>query len=197
MEMKLRQRFIGGVVVVALAVIFVPLLFKGSNANNTGPKQLILSAPIPPAPVKPVPAPQTIVMIQNKDLNTPDNNAAASPAKPINTTPPILPAAAPAPVVAAPIAAQQVPKAAIGTAWVVRLGSFANESNAKDLIRQLRTHGFKVYTQNIPASGSTLTRVLIGPEIELAKAEAINARLQKELKLKGEVVPFNPVMENK
>ncbi len=290
MEGKLRQRIIGAVVIVALAVIFLPLLLKGSNNTAPETKQTTVSAQIPPAPAKPTPAPQAIVMIQNKDLNAPNsattipptntassvqtanqptstvsqtNNLASSentanninaiedhtlspptakqktdhitnhssqiavpkttskittvnsaPKKAVNktsvtkkhseknhhaeTTKPEevahkKSAQTPVALISAPSAAE-VPA---GVAWVVRLGSFANESNAKDLIKQLHEHGFKAYTQPVKTSLGTLTRVFMGPEVKRVKADAINERLEKELKIKGEVVPFSPVTENK
>lgn len=317
MEVKLRQRIIGAVVLVALAIIFLPLLFKNSTATSTSSdaKLLTLSAQIPPAPAKPAAAPQTIVMIKNKDLTTPDVNNTNATSNASSRIPTIqagtaLPNASvstndikpttettqssnPATTtksinlvedealsppgadkntnnitsksssahkqnIAAPTTkathASVKPSKAVknhekvvekkhvtavnkhvitiheatnkkthhakatsmeskpatslhtkssttktpaGAAWEVRLGSFANETNVKDLVKQLRAHGFKAYTQSIQSSVGTLTRVAIGPEIKRDKADAIQARLAKELNIKSSVVPFSPIPDNK
>ncbi len=98
MEVNLKQRIIGAIVLAALAIIFLPLLFKGSTNTTTETKQVSISAPIPPAAIKPATGAQPIVMIQNKDLNMPViqspvktqtvaiNNPINKPAPAINNT---------------------------------------------------------------------------------------------------------------
>lgn len=58
MEIQLKQRVIGAVVFVAIAVIFLPLLFKDAN-NNSGTKQVIITEQIPTPP--PAPGPQQTI----------------------------------------------------------------------------------------------------------------------------------------
>lgn len=268
--MKLRQRIIGAVVVAALAIIFVPLLFKGSAPSSlitNQPKTIKIAAEIPPEPAKPI-SPQTIVMNQDKDLNavSSDLSAPANSVQPATNMPlasnnrnntsniaiPIpataQPAAAPAKVamVSTESSGKKTTKQSIkhatttkltkdttstktshhtttkvasnstttkhatdkktkttnpvtstaGVAWVVQLGSFANATNAKQLETELRSHGFKAYTQSIKTSLGTLVRVSIGPEVKREKADAIKERLAKEMQIKSVVVAYNPTSEN-
>lgn len=59
MEIKLKQRLVGVLVLCALAVIFIPLLF---HSSTTVPKQARLLTAIPPAPAKP--SEQTVITLQ-------------------------------------------------------------------------------------------------------------------------------------
>jgi len=59
-------------------------------------------------------------------------------------------------------------------AWVVQLGAFANEKNARELRDTLRKKGIKSYT-NTQIDG--LTRVYAGPELKRAAAESLRQKL--------------------
>jgi len=72
LEIKLRQRLIGAVVLAALVVIFVPAIFKPSS--NTTPKSITLSSTIPPNPAKPMA--QAITSAQDNTLSANDNSSA-------------------------------------------------------------------------------------------------------------------------
>lgn len=81
MEINIKQRIIGGAVLAALVIIFVPLLFK-SPANKTKHQQLTLESSIPAAPVQP--SKQTTITMQGEELN-PQENATTVAATPANT----------------------------------------------------------------------------------------------------------------
>jgi len=87
-------------------------------------------------------------------------------------------------------AANKLPHA---SAWVVQLGSFGDTQRAKLLVKQLRAQGYKAYTRQTKTSkGTAMTRVFVGPEVKRAKAEAIQAKLNKDVKTKGVVVAYSP-----
>lgn len=79
-----------------------------------------------------------------------------------------------------------------GKAWVVQLGSFASVANAKTLEQQLQAHGFTAYLQKAKTSHGVLTKVLIGPETQKAKALKILTQLNQQLKLKGVIAAYVP-----
>lgn len=88
-------------------------------------------------------------------------------------------------------AANKLPPA---SAWVVQLGSFGDTQRAKLLVKQLRAQGYKAYTRQTKTSkGTAMTRVFVGPEAKRAKAEALQAKLNKDVKTKGVVVAYSPI----
>lgn len=306
MEIKSKQRIIGGFVLVALAVIFLPLFFKG---NNPIQKQVTLDAPIPPAPPKPALS-ETTTLFQsdelkvnqdNKPLNgnkttsstvieqqqvinagsqlqpaaqKPNPNEVAFGAQPMSATAntnvtnktPInhatkLTVSADSNTTSMPKDAESISqqttktivtattiqaknkrneadnltrdkkvtsvskakvtvnanttkqvvahhtsssisskttvvkqeKLTAASAWVVQLGSFDKPEHAKLLTKKLRDKGFKAFTREMKTAKGTMTKVLVGPEIKRAKADALQVAINKDMKLKGIVVAFKPL----
>ncbi len=307
MELKLRQRLVGAVVIIALAVIFIPMFFKG--ANPTAPNKVALNAPLPTdsakastanapqiilndqsnSPTKnttqqsqpqvstvnqsqaiatnqaailgtsnstgaakvvanpnqlafgnetlPVPTAATTTNTKSKhvqkvaptttvttttvatteeavdtssddDVTTPVQKPAAKVKKPVKPKPVIAAtqkaqssAATPAQQLAF---AQQAVQAEIANAaaseglptanaWVVQLGSFSSDANAKKLVTELRAKGFTVFTRVIKVSNNSMVKVFVGPEVRRTKADALQTKLNHDLHVKGVVVAFDPL----
>ena len=82
-------------------------------------------------------------------------------------------------------------------AWVVQLASFKNHRNAKALVSNLQDKAFHAFSRTVKnqpknPSKAPVTRVYVGPELELEKAKALVRTLNNELGLKGMLVSFNP-----
>ena len=213
-----KQRMVGALVLVALAVIFLPMLFSRQDEQ----RQVVVEAPAAPqAPAMPqvqvepvvVPEPQTL---PEEPVPSDDEVAAqttpAAPAVPVQQSVPVVkPAPAPAaPVVAAkPAAPAPAPKpvapqpAAPGKpdvgpsridpnglpiSWSIQLASLANRESADALQKKLRAQGYNAYIRS--ADGKN--RVFIGPLIERAEADRLRDLLGRQQNLNGFVVRFQP-----
>jgi DedD protein len=167
MEIGLKERLIGAVVLVILAVIIIPWVLKGgSSPDSTVTKSLTL----PPAAATHGEA------AYHLDLNNPASATSGSTlpttvtthAVPMSSTPhasvpKIAPAArAPAPVAAAP--------AATG-GWAVQAGSYSNEANAHSVQSRLSKHGYHAYISRFHKGSRTYYRVRVGPYSDRAAAE--------------------------
>ncbi len=207
-----KQRMVGALVLIAVAVIFLPMLFTRENET----RQVQVEAPAAPqAPaaaqvrVDPVPVPEPQVLPQepvpgDDDMSSsqppampsaPAPTAQTAPAAPASK-PAAKPAPAPAPATAAaPAAAPAKPAAPAGVdanglsiSWSVQLASMSNRANADNLQKTLRTQGYNAYIRT--ADG--VNRVFVGPLIERAEADRLRDQLDKQQKLKGIVVRFQP-----
>lgn len=187
MEPRLKQRLVGGVVLVALAVIFIPELFE-SEPLQRDPSDIPIE--IPPKPVVSVPTP------------APAGQEAAAPALSPSRPLPPAPAAesaepqeAAAPPEQAPVIALDEPASdTAGTprelaTWAVQVGSFGSEANARALADKLRQKGYTAYVDATRADGKAFYRVRVGPIIQRQEADALQARLASKEALKGLVVP--------
>jgi DedD protein len=136
------------------------------------------SMPIAPAPpeVKPVTPPAATAQ---------PAPAAKQPAKPV--TPP-APATAPAQAAVKPAVPSGVDANGLSVSWSVQLASMSNRANADNLQKTLRTQGYNAYIRT--ANG--VNRVFVGPLIERAEADRLRDQLDKQQKLKGIVVRFQP-----
>lgn len=210
-----KQRMVGALVLIALAVIFLPMLFTRQDESH--PVQVDAPA-APQAPagqqvqVEPVtvPEPQALpqepvpdeddVAVSNQPPSMPIAPAPAAQAPAATAPPAVKPAPAPksAPAPAAPAApsAPAVAKAApsgvdangLSVSWSVQLASMSNRANADNLQKTLRTQGYNAYIR----TSDGVNRVFVGPLIERAEADRLRDQLDKQQKLKGIVVRFQP-----
>ena len=80
------------------------------------------------------------------------------------------------------------PTASTTGMWAVQLASFSNKENAEALAASLRKQGYAAFLSQLQTSAGELHRVRVGPQKDLASAEAMAARLLKA-NHKGQVVP--------
>ncbi|WP_223592909.1 SPOR domain-containing protein [Pseudomonas sp. A-R-19] len=206
-----KQRMVGALVLVALAVIFLPMLFSRQDEQ----RQVTVEAPsAPQAPAMPqvqvepvvVPEPQALPQepvpsddeIAQQESAVPAAPVAAVPAaKPPAPAPvPALaakPATAPAqPITAAPgkpdTTQSRVDANGLSVSWSVQLASLANRESAEKLQKTLRSQGYNAYIRT--ADGKN--RVFVGPLIERAEADRLRDLLNRQQNLKGFVVRFQP-----
>lgn len=189
METSLRQRLVGAVVLIALGVIFIPMVLDGSgrsarvNLDLALPPEPIYSPPdrlpeLPEPAAGPIDAPEAAPGEPVAEQAEPRPVAKAVPADRANAEP----AREPTPSV--PAGAVPPPP----QAWVVQVGAFGEERNAEALRDRLRKAGFAAFVETVRGEGKRVYRVKVGPELERAKAEALQARLAKEHQLDGLVV---------
>ncbi len=174
MEVQVRERLVGALVLVAIVVLFVPALLKGPRRT---------------AEPESVPAQQS-VEVDLRDLELPAQEDRLVP-EPEQALPEALPVAestalpAPAqkpdpqpdtdraPPAKAPVTAGQA-------AWAVQLGAFSARDKAESLVRDLRQRGYSAFVLEYRAKGKVLHRVRVGPEQDRARADAIADRLRKD-----------------
>ncbi|BAU75239.1 SPOR domain-containing protein [Metapseudomonas furukawaii] len=212
MDKGLKQRIVGALVLVALAVIFLPMLFSREDEL----RQVVVEAPpMPKAPEIPVteleqvqvPEPQALPQEPVPSL---DDEAGALASVPSSEPAPAAPAqAAPVPPPAAPAQTQpqQVPAQApaapvaavkpeekrldangLPVSWSIQLASLSNRASAENLQKTLRGQGYNAYIRSVEG----MNRVFVGPVIERAEANRLRDQLSRQQKLNGFVVRFQP-----
>lgn len=191
MDQQLKQRLTGAVVLVSLAVIFIPVILEGPRDEWTPRDHTI---PEPPgldyrAPQElPVPAPVTPMRtVQPDDKMTADSRPA-----PLPVPPPVPESAAPEPVVQAqappPVTKQQQ---TLANGWYVQVGSFSQSDNAGRLRDRLGDAGMDAHLSTVKTGDSTGYRVLVGPSRTRPQAEKLQQKLASNRKLKGIVIEIN------
>ncbi|WP_019342780.1 SPOR domain-containing protein [Stutzerimonas stutzeri] len=199
----LLQRIVGALVLVALAVIFVPMLFNRDDAGQ----QVVVDAPaMPEAPATPVietqpvevPEPEVSALPEEYEIIEEEPAADSSRlSDPISSAPPEAEPAPETPVpaiTAAPPAKpataeeQRLDAANLPVSWSVQLASLSSRENADKLQKTLRSQGYNAYIRT--ADG--MNRVFVGPLVERAEANRLRDQLQRQQKLDGFVVRFKP-----
>ena len=213
-----KQRMVGALVLIAVAVIFLPMLFTRQDETQHVQVDAPAAPQAPVAPqvqIEPVPVPEPQALPQepvptDDDLSnetqppsmpiapappatksvTPPAQAAKPAPKPspAPATPAPAPTTSPAQAAAKPTAPSGVDANGLSVSWSVQLASMSNRANADNLQKTLRTQGYNAYIRT--ADG--VNRVFVGPLIERAEADRLRDQLDKQQKLKGIVVRFQP-----
>ncbi|MNS35898.1 SPOR domain-containing protein [Pseudomonas sp. MAG733B] len=208
-----KQRMVGALVLVALAVIFLPMLFSRQDEQ----RHVTVEAPaapqapaMPQVQVEPVVVPEPQALPQEpvpSDDEIAQQEVPVAPVAPAPTakavTPPPAPAPVPAlaakpatapaqPITAAPgkpdTTQSRVDANGLSVSWSVQLASLANRESAEKLQKTLRSQGYNAYIRT--ADGKN--RVFVGPLIERAEADRLRDLLNRQQNLKGFVVRFQP-----
>jgi DedD protein len=207
LDKGLKQRMVGALVLLALAVIFLPMLLTREDEL----RQVVVDAPaMPQAPsmpqieMQPVTVPEPQVLPQEP---VPDEPIAELPGTPAEAAPapesvaespvPVEPAAAAPPPSAPPPAQASAPVQApvsrldangVPVSWSVQLASLSSRSGAENLQKTLRSQGYNAYIRSVDG----MNRVFVGPLIERLEADRLRDQLNRQHKLKGFVVRFQP-----
>ena len=203
-----KHRIIGAVIIVSLAVIFVPMILDRRSAPETPNVSEIpapTSAPDNKVVVTPVPPPEPKPSAAVVEAQSPKSTAASEPSRPAVAQPPKAandkPAAAtkpatktvpgaPAKTTAKP-AAKPEPKAApVKSGWVVQVGTFANAANATRLEDRLKKHGHAVSRERVTSNGGNALRLRVGPFKDKTLAIKAQGQIQKETGVQGVVLAY-------
>ena len=206
LDKGVKQRMIGALVLVALAVIFLPMLFTREDEMRQvrvdAPQAPSMPSP-PPVQVEPVPVPEPEVLPEEAPVVIDESTAPiAPPSTPIAPAPSAAPApqapAAPAPKVekpatpaataSSPASSNKVDGNGLPVSWSIQLASLSNRTGADNLQKTLRSQGYNAYIR----SAGGLNRVFVGPLIDRAEAERLRDVINRQQKLKGFVVRFQP-----
>lgn len=203
-----KQRMVGALVLVALAVIFLPMLFSRQDEQ----RQVTVEAPaapqapsVPQVQVEPVVVPEPQVLpqepvpsdddiAQQEAPSTPVARVAPAPVAKAVTPPPVAKAITPPaqPITAAtskPDTTQsRIDANGLSVSWSVQLASLSSRESAENLQKTLRSQGYNAYIRT--ADGKN--RVFVGPLIERAEADRLRDLLGRQQNLKGFVVRFQP-----
>ncbi|MFZ0219565.1 MAG: SPOR domain-containing protein [Candidatus Aquirickettsiella sp.] len=79
-------------------------------------------------------------------------------------------------------------------AWVVELPDIKDPAEAENLVQTLRRKGFNAYSRQYKSLLGVLTRVFVGPEIKPEQMHQVAKKLNTELHLTTQLVPFDPLL---
>ena len=214
----LKQRIIGALVLISLAVIFVPMIFDEPHSQRKSTSITIPEEPpFPEVDMPEEPTGDAVGYEVSSDTVAPaSGDTGQSPGFRIiedesaqaKTEPEQGESVQRAPVKQPEIAKtqpaaekQQASKAeetpakpaeekaeftrTLEGAWVVQLGSFGNEGNARRLRDNVIEMGFGAHLQQFASGDKTLTRVFSGPFVNREDADQAKTKLDKKFGLKS------------
>lgn len=177
MATQFQNRLVGTLILVSLGVIILPDVFDGEKAHYEESYQAIpLRENVEDAVfAQPVKAPEKVESFLPSEpvAATIDSDNGSSELE---------------------TETQTAPKEGYSdSAWIIRLGTFRNIENAKNLVATLRSKGYAAQLMPRDIKEGDLARVEVGPDVSKEKLESMTADLESLTGLKGQLLRFNPL----
>lgn len=204
MDEGAKRRLVGAAVLVALAVIFVPMLLDDKDTDGLGEPIVIPDEPPFDAgldagrddsdtafdgdrtPALPSPEAPSGVAGAGADIGgtgtTLPEPPPASATEPTQSRTSALDRSGrePADAAARPAATGPKPVPAGAAAWVVQVASLGSSTAAGKLQDELRGKGYPAFVEQATVNGKLYFRVRVGPETDRRRADNVAAKLQRE-----------------
>lgn len=191
MNDQLKQRLVGAIVLISLAVIFIPMILPGGgmsdsmNTRDAPPEPDYRFPPPKAAPKAPPMSEPVIVPMDDAEVKSSTTEKKALSKKTTDTKKTISSKSIAG-------ASDKKPKVKPDqiTAWIVQVGSFSNASNAKELQDKLRKMGYASFVEAVKTKKGMNYRVRVGPELTRTLADKLQKQLVEKAKLKGMVQSY-------
>lgn len=195
----LKQRLVGALILIALGVVFWPIIFV-----EQGVKPLGEAAQIPARPsvdTTPIERPDISAVRQSPEIEANQELELTEVAR--QETPELvekapIPVAIPKKaVVTQPTRTEAPPKPTIDAdgipiAWILQVASVSSKEKAEELRSRLVGMGFQAYVKKIKTENSVLLRVYVGPRVERARLESMQAKIDAEFKVQSMIRRYIP-----
>jgi DedD protein len=192
MDDGLKQRLIGAVVLLALAVIFVPVIF---DREQLQPVDRHTQIPIAPeiTPVV-VPEPEITADVEPappiEDVFVPEEPSAAGSIMTTSLEPQA--GAAELDLTESGVNEPRLTREGIPEAWVLQVASFKSAERAQELRDKLIAEGYTAYTQLVQADQGSMTRLFVGPKLDKGRLLEEQAAIEEKFQLSTFILKFTP-----
>ncbi len=175
MSESLKQRIVGAFVLVALAIVIIPLVFDFSSE-----RQVDVSSTIPPMPdieavvVAEPQRPKDIIPAKSADEIFQFGTESPKESESLKDEAPAL-------------SSDGMP---IG--WVLQVGSFKEKATAEDLVTKLLADGYRAFIREKKGASGTLSRVFVGPKVLKKKLVQEKTAIDKKYGVDALLLHFEP-----
>jgi DedD protein len=196
---QVKYRLTGGVILITLAIVIMPILMKKSNQRFE--ENLSLSLRVPPKPKAPalkIPTPQQVfnkvkAPVQHDLPHVAEREVKIqiAKAKPLMSSIPTVPmdkAVAIAKPKAEVTIAKVKPKTDLNALYGVQLASFSRPENADFLVKRLQKLGYDAQSSTLENKNGKIYKVVVGQLKDKNKAIALQKKLAENVQLQGMVV---------
>lgn len=193
MSSALQNRLVGTIILVALAVIFLPDVLDGRKESN---KEMFVETSKRPE-MKPVANanefPREDVTAQlTREVEVVEDSAVDD--EPNVTEPKVAVTetndAVDESLQQATVVENDEQRLLAQAGWVVQLGVFRHEKNVNELLDKLKGAGYRAFSRPVKTSSGELTKVFVGPDLQKEKLEKAVPHLRELTQLQGRITPF-------
>lgn len=174
LDRRLRERVVGALVLISLAVTFLPMLLTHEDESHS---VRVEAPPMPTMPaaaissMRPAQVPEPLPEAAPQRMET--NTGKGSQGKAAST---------------ASASDSHLDANGLPVSWSIQLVSLSSRASAEALVQKLRGQGYSAYIRTVEG----MNRVFVGPLVEKADAARLRDQLQHQHQLNGFVVRFQP-----
>ncbi len=202
METTLKQRLIGAAVIIALAVIFVPMILDGSGREES----VALDMEVPPEPTftfeSELPDPKKLdelppidaEVVEEQEEPKVEKSADQESNETVKTENPDKKEEQKIATATQVVEATEdhIETNPALSAWAVQVAAFGEKNKAVALQEKLIAKNLPAFTEQSEKGNKILYRVKVGPELQRENAEKLRDKIEKEHGLKGSFVTKHP-----
>ena len=200
MDSVLRQRLVGTLVLIALGIVFWPLIVTAPDVRDP-----IVLAPMPEAPLidrTPISAPESYQAeveaqlpsaptVPESEQIAADDSTFIEENAPIQfDVPPADEAVVGASSLAKPDDSILIDKEGLAQFWVLQVATLASEARATEVVENLKNQGYKAFYRRFVRGEQTLFRVQIGPNAERERLQRFRPQIDKALGVESEILRY-------
>ena len=196
----LKQRLVGALVLIALGVLFWPVIFVETDRNTVDTTPMV--EPMPQLAEVEIPPPQPLPDVESvaiaDAMREQSRSAAETPApEEGNSSPTGQPdvdngsdevTREPASTPDSPVLDEK----GIPVAWVLQVASVSTREKAEKLTQGLIDDGYKAYNRTTRKDGKQLFRVYVGPMFERERLTAAKRDIDKRLDVSAITARYVP-----
>lgn len=208
----LKQRLVGALILVALGVVFWPIIFVQTEEKSVVGER---SIPLPPGvSMAPIEAPDSLALRASPELAAGGDSPVADEADANG-----FPTGEMSEQATSPAASQTEPKASasrasveadtdtvrseaperlvvdsdgVPVAWTLQVATVSSADKAEKLRKQLLDKNHKAYVTTVHSGGKSLFRVSVGPKFERVELEKLQTNINAEFGVTSMVVRYIP-----
>ena len=201
MNPVIRQRLVGTLVLLAMAVVFWPIIFVNPEVRTS----IVIDEPPPPPVIDtaPLPVPSSPKAKITSAIPAPnydeDAQALADQKTRLNAEQDVAQSAvnlAPADsletidLTREPPSSIEPDESGFPITWVLQVATVSTQERANSLVNQLVGKGYEAFMSSFSSEDKTLWRVQIGPKADQARFGAIKLEVDKALGVDSVVVRY-------
>lgn len=201
MDNIVKQRLVGALILLALGVVFWPIIFV-PEAERESPV-MVEVMPAPPVDRSPLPEPDNIGLerggraaVQEQAARTAQDVSAPDDLMAAESEPPPLPKKE----AVAPVAAPESPppgkpaldEDGLPIAYTLQVATMGQKARAEKLRDELIGAGYKGYVKRLKRGDRVLYRVLVGPKYTREALEPIKVAVDKNWRVESLIMRYLP-----
>lgn len=190
----LKQRIIGALVLIALGIIFVPVIFDKERivpvdrTTLIPPEPEIIAIPLPEPPKAPRPQLKEVQQPIDGEFDIEDEQSVESALAKNDVKPQALSEGSHAEK-ADKVAAW---KDSTVSAWVMQIASYKDHERAEALRDTLKAQGYQAFVKTAKTSAGTRTRLFIGPTINKVQLQKAKEKIDRTYGVDAIISRYKP-----